>query len=224
MLIAPFRGLPGALIECCRKPLGRPFATTLIREWKDNMLLKLKKMILAVNLSAYADLVLPPDTEMTPENLKQLAMQRNLDGEVTFKPEWETTNSFRIVSCSEDDDLVLEDVPIEPSYHDVGTNFNSWMNGHQSLADAIHSSAAMLPAINAGIAEVFTGYVKLPGAGRIQVDFECRKGASSEEMDLAFLNALEEVVELGYVPLGEQPAKGATPHDVSPEVTDRPKG
>lgn len=73
-------------------------------------------------------------------------------------------------------------------------------------AGTILASSEMLPDINAGIDEVFTGFVKADGFGRVQVDFKCPKGASSEEQNLAFLDALEQIAEVGYFALGEQPA------------------
>lgn len=184
----------------------------------------MKTMDLAVSLSAYATVALPAGTEMTPENLKSVAKQMDSDGDVTFAPDWGTMNSFRIVSCKKGDELVVEDLPIAPSYHDVGTNFTSWMLGHQSLADAILSSTEMLPTSNVGIVEVFTGFVKVAGAGRLQVDFECRKGATSEEQNLAFLDALEKVVEVGYVALGEQPGEVASACEAGPAPIERSKG
>jgi hypothetical protein len=50
---------------------------------------------------------------------------------------------------------------------------------------------------------VFSGFIIPPGSKRIQVDFECRKGATEEEKDLAFLMAIHEVTDAGYLPLGE---------------------
>lgn len=184
----------------------------------------MKTMDLAVSLSAYATVALPADTEMTPENLKAVAKQMDSEGDVVFAPDWGTMNSFRIVSCREGEDVVVEDLPIVPSYHDVGTNFTSWMSGHQSLADALLSSTEMLPTSSAGIVEVFTGFVKVAGAGRVQVDFECRKGATSEEQDLAFLDAMGKIVEVGYVALGDQPGNAAPTNDSGATQIERSKG
>jgi hypothetical protein len=53
--------------------------------------------------------------------------------------------------------------------------------------------------------EVFQGYIKLPDAARLQVDFDVPLGATQADKDSAFLNALRTAdgVEFDYLQLGE---------------------
>ncbi|MDR9108087.1 hypothetical protein FEP41_05840 [Burkholderia multivorans] len=66
------------------------------------------------------------------------------------------------------------------------------------------NSAAQARLIDEAVTEAFTGYLKLPGADRVQVDFMCRKGATQEENDLAFLQALAQIGTVDYVAVGEK--------------------
>lgn len=52
------------------------------------------------------------------------------------------------------------------------------------------------------VMEVHRGSLKLPGAETIEVEFECRKGATMEEKDLAFLEALAQIGTVDYVAIG----------------------
>ncbi len=53
--------------------------------------------------------------------------------------------------------------------------------------------------------EVFQGYIKLPDAVRLQIDFDVPLGARKADKDSAFLEALHAVegVEFNYLSLGE---------------------
>lgn len=52
----------------------------------------------------------------------------------------------------------------------------------------------------------YTGYLKLPGTERIQLDFDVRKGATQAEKDLAFFNALAQLGTVDYLAVGEKEA------------------
>jgi hypothetical protein len=53
--------------------------------------------------------------------------------------------------------------------------------------------------------EVFQGYIKLPDAVRLQIDFDVHLGATEADKASAFLESLHTVegVEFNYLPLGE---------------------
>lgn len=166
-----------------------------------------KTMTLAVDVAAYCEVDLPDDTVMTESNLKAIASEIFTDYtykgvNYSFDPDWSTEGALRIVSAKQGDDVVAEGVPVEPCYHDTGTEFVSWLNGSQSLEQAIEASEAMLNERDRGVIEVYRGAFKLPGAEAIEVNFECRKGATREEKDLAFFSALADLGTVDYLCIG----------------------
>lgn len=167
-----------------------------------------KTMTLAVDVAAYCAVDLPDETVMTESNLKAIASEvfsdRTYKGEsYSFDPDWSTEGALRIVSAKQGDDVVAEGVPVQPCYYDTGTEFVSWLNGSQSLEQAIEASEAMLNERDRGVIEVHRGTFKLPGARSTEVDFKCRKGATREEKDLAFFSALGELGTVDYLCIGE---------------------
>lgn len=60
------------------------------------------------------------------------------------------------------------------------------------------------PVHNAQKVNIYTGYLDIPGTGRIQVDFECRQGATDAEKEQAFRSALSQVTTTDYLCLGEK--------------------
>lgn len=167
-----------------------------------------KTMTLAVDVAAYCTVDLPDDTVMTESNLKDIASEvlteRVYKGQdCSFDTDWSTEDALRIVSAQQGDDVVTEGVPVQPCYYDTGTEFVSWLNGSQSLEQAIEASEAMLNERDRGVIEVHRGTFKLPGAKSSEVDFKCRKGATREEKDLAFFSALAELGTVDYLCIGE---------------------
>jgi len=49
--------------------------------------------------------------------------------------------------------------------------------------------------------EVFTGYIQSEGV-RIEVNFSVPVGASQEQKDVAFVNALAQVADVNYLSIG----------------------
>lgn len=138
---------------------------------------------------------------------QKISQDRSFQGkDAIFDEDWGTECSLRIVSATDGSDVVVEGLALEPSYQDTGTEFSSWLNGSQSLADAISASSQMVPKGDIEPADVHTGFLKMPDAKRIQVEFACRRNATREEKDLAFLAALSEVADVGYLSVGELPA------------------
>lgn len=53
-------------------------------------------------------------------------------------------------------------------------------------------------------ADVYAGHLKFPGTERIEVEFECRQGATDAEKDQAFINALSQIGTVDYLSIGEK--------------------
>ncbi|MBU9211664.1 hypothetical protein [Burkholderia multivorans] len=164
-------------------------------------------MTLGVDLSAYTTIELAEDTELTQEDLVAIARKAMEDGEhngkdVIFEPDWGTESALRIVSVTADDEEVLADIPVDASPFDAGQVLVSFLRGHVPL-QAVINSAAEFRLIDQPVMEAHRGTLTLPGAEAIEVEFECRKGATREEKDLAFLEALDQIGTVDYVAVGE---------------------
>jgi hypothetical protein len=161
------------------------------------------------DLSCYATIGVPEDTPLTPEALAEIVngVVENLEWqgeEVLFDEDWSTTCATRIVSvCDEKGNYLVEDMPIDPSPYDAGQTLMSWLRGHGPTLDAVIQSAAEAKLIEEPAMEVFAGSLKLPGAESIQIEFACRKGATREEKDLAFVGALAQIGTIDYAAIGE---------------------
>jgi DNA-binding response OmpR family regulator len=80
---------------------------------------------------------------------------------------------------------------VEPCYHDTGTEFVSWLNGSQSLEQAIEASEAMLNERDRSVIEVYRGAFKLPGAEAIEVLIHrLRKRLEASPVRIATLRGL----------------------------------
>lgn len=87
-------------------------------------------------------------------------------------------------------------------------NIVRWACGarHGALADfdqIVSKAASRVPGEQeaAELVDVFSGYVIHPG-GRIQVDFQLPVGATEAERAIAFVNALSQRAEVGYLAMG----------------------
>ncbi len=49
----------------------------------------------------------------------------------------------------------------------------------------------------------YSGYLKFPGAERIQVDFECPHDADEAEKDMAFFSELAQIATVDYLATGD---------------------
>lgn len=160
------------------------------------------KVTFGQDLSAYAtEEIEVPDGASKEEIVDTL---KGYDpSKLVFDEDWSTVCAMRIVSAvKEDGGHVLEDVPIEPSPFDCGQHFMSWLKGYMSLEKAVSSSLEFAGIEDHG-EERHRGTFKLPGAGTIDVEFMCRKGATREEKDLAFFEALAQVGTVNYLTVGE---------------------
>lgn len=158
---------------------------------------------LGQDLSAYAEVEIDVKDDASREEIieKIRAFTESTDFEdVVFDEDWSTTCALRIVSAvKEDGSYILEDVALEPSPFDGGQGFMSWLRGHAPLKSAIRAAVSAAWTEEGGTVEVYRGTFKLPGADVVEVEFECRKGATREEKDLAFFEALAQVATVDYV-------------------------
>lgn len=161
------------------------------------------------DMSCYANIEIPEDTPLTRDALKEIVERVIDDGEwngeeVVFEEDWSTTCAARVVSVrDEKGNYLAEDVAIDPSPFDAGQQLQNWLKGHGSLQSVI-SAAAKFNLIDEPVMEQYAGHIKLPGCGYIQVDFECRKGATREEKDLAFFEALAQIGTVDYGKTSEE--------------------
>lgn len=160
-------------------------------------------MTLGLDVSAYCTIELPKDVGLTKKNLiaiaREAAGSRRYNGkDVMFEPDWGTENALRIVSVAADDEEVLSDTPVDASPFDAGQVLANFLKGHVPLQGVINS-AAEFRLIDQSVMESYRGSISLPGVGGVEVEFQCRKGATREEKDLAFLEALAQYGEIDYV-------------------------
>lgn len=159
-------------------------------------------MTLGLDVSAYCTIDVPEDTELTKENLIAIARKavedREYNGkEAMFEPDWTTECALRIVEVVVNDEERFRDIPVDASPFDAGQVLASFLKGHVPLLSVINS-AAEFRLIDRPVMEAHRGTFKCPGAEAIEVDFECRKGAAQEEMDLAFFQALAQIGTVEY--------------------------
>lgn len=162
--------------------------------------------ILGQDISAYAGVEIDvPDGASKEEIIDRIrAFTESADfDEVVFDEDWGTACALRIVSVQNGGNYILEDVLLDQSPYDAGQVLQSWLNGSGPTLAAVINTAAEAKLINPVVIEVHRGSLKLPGAETIEVEFECRKGATREEKDLAFLEALAQIGTVDYVAIGE---------------------
>jgi hypothetical protein len=161
------------------------------------------------DLSCYATISVPENTPLTREALTEIVNQvlANCEWqgqEVLFEEDWGTTCAARVVSVrDEKGNYLAEDVAIDPSPYDAGQALQSWLRGYAPL-EAVINSAAGARLIDEPVMETHHGTLKLPGAKVIDAEFSVRKGATREEMDLAFFEALAQIGTVDYVRVAEE--------------------
>ena len=92
-------------------------------------------VMLGQDMSAYADVELDvPDNASKEEIIERVQeFTDNADfSDVVFDEDWSTTCALRIVSIKIGNDLLLEEVPLEPSPFDAGQVLQSWLRGLSS--------------------------------------------------------------------------------------------
>lgn len=149
-------------------------------------------VMLGQDMSAYADVELDvPDgasKEEIIERVQEFADSEDFN-EVVFDEDWSTTCALRIVSIKIGNDLLLEEVSLEPSPFDAGQVLQSWLRGYGPSLKTVINAAVEAALIDHPEMEVYRGTLKV-GNEIVNVQFEARKGATREEKDLAFFEAL----------------------------------
>lgn len=163
-------------------------------------------VVLGQDLSAYAEIEIEtPDDSSEEEIVRRVrAFTESADFEETvFDEDWSSTCALRIVSVKNGNDYILEDVALEPSPYDGGQGFMGWLRGNTTFKSAINGAVEAAWIERETSVDVYRGTFTLPGAEVIEVEFECRKSATREEKDLAFLEALAQIGTVDYVAIGE---------------------
>jgi hypothetical protein len=151
------------------------------------------------DLSCYATITIPEDTPLTREALTEIVNQvlSNCEWqgqEVLFDEDWSTTCAARVVSVrDEKGNYLVEDMAIEPSPYDAGQVLQSWLRGYGPTLQAVINSAAEARLIDEPVMESHHGVFETPNGEEIEVEFEVRKGATREEVCLAFFEELAEI-------------------------------
>lgn len=101
----------------------------------------MKKLIITLgqDLSAYATVEVPADTDLSEEHL--VAIARNAVDEAVFDADWSTVNALRVVLVQDDKgNIIRSDVPVESSCYEGGVALQSFLKGAIGF-DALVSSA-----------------------------------------------------------------------------------
>lgn len=171
-------------------------------------------VVLGQDLSAYAEIEIDVPEGAPEAEIVEAVLKSDPYDDVVFDPDWESVSSMRIVSArDEEGNYLVQDYPLEPIPFDAGQALASWLKGWSKDLSGVIDAAAQAKLIDRPVMEVYRGTFKLPGAELIEVEFECRKGATREEKDLAFFEALAQIGTADYVAIGDLPACSTCEHD-----------
>lgn len=155
-------------------------------------------MTLGQDLSCYAEVELPSDTDLSSANLIRLANEAVDSDEVVFDEDWSTCCALRVVSVSDGKgNNFVEDLVVEQSPLDAGQNLALFLNGRIGL-DQLVASASEYGLIKPVEMETLLGRISLPN-DELERRFTVRKGATQVEKDVAFFNALCQVATIEYL-------------------------
>jgi hypothetical protein len=167
------------------------------------------------DMSCYTTIEIPENTPLTREALSEIVNEVITNGEwqgqeALFEEDWGTSCATRIVSVrDEKGNYLVEDMAIDPSHHDAGQILQNWLNGYGATFQDVIDAAAEARLIDEPVMEVHHGRLKLPDDKIVEVDFEVRKWATREEMDLAFFKALAQIATVYYAKVAEEVRHGA---------------
>jgi hypothetical protein len=162
-------------------------------------------LTLGMDVPCYANVQLPDRVATTPEAVegiaRKIAETGEFDGrEVRFVPSWDDAAALRIVSLDDaDGGTLMEDRPLEESPFDAGLVLKTWLINRGSLEYVVNNAAAF-GLIPEPVNELRRRCLVLPDGGEVEVEFLCRRGATPEELDVAFVAALAQVAEIREVP------------------------
>lgn len=158
----------------------------------------MKKLLVTLgqDLSAYATIEVPADTDLSDDNLAAIA--RKAVENTVFEADWSTMNALRVVVVNDGEGkFVRSEVPVELCCYEGGAALEAFLRGHVGF-DALVNSAVQARLIEPSMQAAFTGHLTMPGGERIQVDFCARAGATQAELDLAFFHALCQQADVAY--------------------------
>lgn len=103
----------------------------------------MKKLIitLAQDLSAYATIEVPAETDLSDENLAAIARKAVEDEETVFDEDWSTVNALRIVLVQDEKGRTIRsDIPVEASCYDGGAALQLHMKGAIGVEALVNSA------------------------------------------------------------------------------------
>lgn len=159
------------------------------------------KVTLGQDVAAYADIEMDVPDGTTEKELAAMLHDQFVSSDElpVFDEEWDTASSLRIVSARDaNGNYISQGYALEPCPYDAGQELQMWLKGRSgSLQGVIEASvrACLLPELKM---EKHRGTFTLPGMESIDVEFEVRVGATREEKDLAFFEALAQVGRVDY--------------------------
>lgn len=160
------------------------------------------KIIIGQDMSAYAEIDAPADTDLSEENLIEIAYA--VAENVVFDADWSTVNGLRVVSVhDEDGKIVKSDIAVAPSIYDGGVSLQAFLKGNGHTIKTLVESAAIAKLIEQPEEAAYTGHLSYPG-GQFTVEFSARNGATQAELDLAFLQGLAQLCTIGYNVIGKE--------------------
>jgi hypothetical protein len=156
------------------------------------------------DLACYATIEVPDDTPLTRDALGEIVryVVEELEWkgkEVVFEADWSTTCAARVVSVQDENrNNLVEDMAIAPSPFDAGQALMNWLRGYGMILEGVINSAVEARIIDEPVMELHRGALQFPGVEPLELEFEVRKGATREEKDLAFLEALAQIATVYY--------------------------
>lgn len=141
------------------------------------------------DLSAYATIEVPADTDLSDENLARIAQQAIDD--VVFDADWSTAEALRIVTVLDSDrKIVRSDVQIEKSHYGGGVALDTFLRGKSSDLGALINGAIEARMIEPSPMLAYRGCLTTPGGEQLEVEFCAREGATQTEQDIAMFHVL----------------------------------
>lgn len=162
------------------------------------------EMTLGQDMSCYAVVKIPADTDLSPDNLTRIANQTVEENEdLMFEEDLSTCCALRIVSVRDADGRnLVEDIVVEQSPLDAGQKLALFLKGNIEMDQLVASASeyGLIPPVEM---ETLIGRISLPN-NELGRTFVVRKGATQAEKDLAFIHALCQIAEIEYVGVNDE--------------------
>jgi hypothetical protein len=157
--------------------------------------LNLLQITIDREMTTRAVIFAPEDTPLTRESFTKIAYHIRRGGgwndePVPFDPIPEMTRATRVTVEDDDGNILVNELAIDPNPWEAGLALGFWLNGEYGTFQDVLRSAVEQRLIEPPVMEKRRGSYTTPGGETIEVEFEARKGATQEEIDLAFFQAL----------------------------------